>query len=80
MVMSKSMIKEAKKLNNIREVLQSRGIKASFIARQLGCNPNSVYNWMHQRSQPSLSTLHSLSEIIGCKLTDLINNPTETQN
>jgi transcriptional regulator with XRE-family HTH domain len=80
MVMTKSMTKEAKKLNNIREVLQSRGIKASFIAQQLNCNPNSVYNWMHQRSQPSLSTLHSLSELIGCKLTDLINNPTQAQN
>ena len=80
MVMLKSMTKDIKKLNNIREVLQSKGIKASFIAKQLNCNPNSVYNWIHQRSQPSLSTLHSLSELIGCKLTDLIYNPTETQN
>jgi len=66
-----------KKLNNLKEILQAKGIKASFIAQQLNCNPNSVYNWIHQRSQPSLSTLLSVSEIIGCKLKELINDPTE---
>ncbi len=75
MVMSKTMVKETKKLNNIKEVLLSKGIKASFIAKQLGCNPNTVYNWTHQRSQPSLEALNQLATIINCKVSELINEP-----
>ena len=70
------MIKETKKLNNIREVLQSRGIKASFIAKELGCNPNTVYNWTHQRTQPSLEALNQLAKIINCKVSELIHDQT----
>jgi putative transcriptional regulator len=70
------MSKETKKLNNIKEVLFSKGIKASFVAKKLGCNPNTVYNWTHQRSQPSLEALNQLATIINCKVSDLIYDPT----
>ena len=75
MVMSKTMVKEVRKLNNIKQVLEAKGIKASFIAKELGCNPNTVYNWTHQRSQPSLEALNQLALIINCKVSDLINEP-----
>lgn len=71
-----SMSKETKKLNNIKEILLSKGIKASFVAKKLGCNPNTVYNWTHQRSQPSLEALNQLATIINCKVSDLIYDPT----
>lgn len=72
-------MKEFKKLNNLKEVLDSKGIKASFIAKSLEYNPNSVYNWIHQRSQPSLSTLAQISSLIGVPMTDLIvNTPKRT--
>ena len=70
------MSKETKKLNNIKEILLSKGIKASFVAKKLGCNPNTVYNWTHQRSQPSLEALNQLATIINCKVSDLIYDPT----
>lgn len=69
------MSKETKKLNNIKEILLSKGIKASFVAKKLGCNPNTVYNWTHQRSQPSLGALNQLATIINCKVSDLIYDP-----
>jgi transcriptional regulator with XRE-family HTH domain len=65
---------QRKKLNNIKEVLNAKGIKASFIAKQLQCNPSSVYNWLHQRSQPSLNTLSELSRLIGVPMSELIVN------
>jgi putative transcriptional regulator len=70
------MNKETKKLNSIKEVLHSKGIKASFVAKQLGCNPNTVYNWTHQRSQPSLDALNQLASIINCKVSELIYDST----
>ena len=70
------MSKETKKFNNIKEVLLSKGIKASFVAKKMGCNPNTVYNWTHQRSQPSLEALNQLATIINCKVSDLIYDPT----
>jgi putative transcriptional regulator len=76
MLILNQMVKETKKLNNIKEVLLSKGIKASFIAKQLGCNPNTVYNWTHQRSQPSLDALNQLASIINCKVSDLIYDST----
>jgi transcriptional regulator with XRE-family HTH domain len=66
------MSKETKKFNNIKEILLSKGIKASFVAKKLGCNPNTVYNWTHQRSQPSLEALNQLAAIINCRVSDLI--------
>jgi putative transcriptional regulator len=63
---------KVKKLNKLKEVLDSKGIKASFVAKQLNYNPNSVYNWIHQRSQPSLSTLNDIGELIGCSIADLV--------
>jgi transcriptional regulator with XRE-family HTH domain len=71
-------MKEAKKLNKLKEVLESKGIKASFIAKSLNYNPNTVYNWLHQRSQPSLSTLAEISSLIGVPMTDLIVNSPNT--
>jgi transcriptional regulator with XRE-family HTH domain len=65
---------EVKKLNNLKEVLEAKGIKASFIAKSLNYNPNSVYNWLHQRSQPSLSTLSDISNLIGVPMSELIAN------
>lgn len=68
-----------KKLNNLKEVLASKGIKASFIAKSLNYNPNTVYNWLHQRSQPSLQTLSEISELIGVHMSELIVNSPKTK-
>lgn len=70
---------EVKKLNNLKEVLDAKGIKASFIAKTLSYNPNTVYNWMHQRSQPSLQTLSAISELIGVSMSELIVNSPKTK-
>ena len=78
MVMLFSMEKEMKKFNNIKEVLNSKGVKASFVAKKLGCNPNTVYNWTHQRSQPSLEVLNQLALLLNCKVSELIHDQTIT--
>ena len=68
---------DTQKLNNLKEVLDSRGIKANFIAKELDINPQTVYNWLHQRSQPSLKTLHLIADLINIPVTDLINSNKE---
>lgn len=62
-------------MNRIKELIQSEKIKTNFIANELGY-PNTVYNWTHQRSQPSLEVLNILALIINCKVSELIYDST----
>jgi putative transcriptional regulator len=63
---------EITKYNNLKEILTSKGVKASFIAKSLGVNKNTVYNWLSQKSQPSLKTLNDVAEILNVDVKDLL--------
>lgn len=64
---------EIKKLNNLKEILDNKGIKASYVAKKLDVSTQTLYNWIHQRSQPSLHKLSELSKLIDVPMFELIN-------
>lgn len=64
---------ESKKLNNLKEILDNKGIKASHVAKKLDVSTQTLYNWIHQRSQPSLHKLSELSKLIDVPMSELIN-------
>ena len=63
---------KSKQMNRIKEVLQEKGIKQTWLADKLGKSFKMVNNYACNRSQPSLQTLHKIAEILQVEVTELI--------
>ncbi len=59
-------------MNRIKEVLDERGIKQTWLAEQLGKSFNMVNSYVQNRRQPSLETLFKIAEILKVDIKDLI--------
>lgn len=59
-------------MNRIKEVLDERGIKQTWLAEQLGKSFNMVNSYVKNRRQPSLETLYKIAEILKVDVKDLI--------
>lgn len=70
-------MEQKKKYNYIKEVLQEKGIKANWLSKSLNVSENSVYNWLNQRSQPSLQTLNDIAGLLNVTVSRLIEPQTE---
>lgn len=60
------------KLNRIKEVLDSKGISQTWLAKQLDKSFNTVNAYVCNRTQPNLETLLQISEILNVNMRDLI--------
>ena len=61
------------KLNRIKEILDEKGIKQTWLAERLGKSFNMVNAYACNRKQPSLDVLHQIAEILQVGIKDLIN-------
>ena len=68
------------KLNRIKEVLDSKGISQTWLAKQLDKSFNTVNAYVCNRTQPNLETLLQISEILNDDMKDLISEATERNN
>ena len=68
------------KLNRIKEVLDSKGISQTWLAKQLDKSFNTVNAYVCNRTQPNLETLLQISEILNVGIKDLISEATERNN
>lgn len=59
-------------MNRIKEVLNEKGIKQTWLAEKLGKSFKIVNNYACNRSQPSLVTLHKIAEILQVEVKILI--------
>ncbi len=59
-------------MNRIKEVLDERGIKQTWLSVQLGKSFNMVNSYVQNRRQPSLETLYKIAEILKVDVKDLI--------
>lgn len=62
------------KLNRIKEVLDSKGISQTWLAKQLNKSYNTVNAYVCNRAQPNLETLLEISKLLGVELKDLISD------
>jgi transcriptional regulator with XRE-family HTH domain len=67
-------------MNKIKEVLQERGIKQRWLAQKIGKSYAQVNNYYHHRSEPSLSTLYKISEVLQIDVKSLIADQNPIQN
>lgn len=58
------MIQLLKQMNRIKEVLEERGIKQTWLADKLGKSYNMVNAYVGNRRQPSIDLLNQIAEIL----------------
>lgn len=59
-------------MNRIKEVLQEKGIKQTWLAEQLRKSYNMVNYYVQNRQQPKLEVLFEIAKILGVKPEDLL--------
>ncbi len=59
-------------MNRIKEVLQEKGIKQTWLAEKLGKSFKIVNSYACNRIQPPLETLYQISEILQVSVKDLL--------
>ena len=64
-------------MNRIKEVLETKGIKQTWLAEQLGKSYNMVNAYAQNRQQPRLEDLYRIAEILGVDVKELIRSKTE---
>ena len=59
-------------MNRIKEVLQEKGIKQTWLAEKLGKSFNIINDYCNNRRQPSLEKLNVISKILDVDVIELI--------
>ena len=68
-------------MNRIKEVLQEKGIKQTWLAEKLGKSYNMVNGYAANRRQPSVDVLYQIAQLIGVSVKDLlIDNVVRNEN
>lgn len=65
------------KLNRIRVVLTDKGISQAWLAKKLGRSFSTVNAYVCNRSQPNLTTLFEIAQLLSVDLKELITNEKE---
>ena len=65
------------KLNKVKDVLDSKGISQTWLAKQLGKSFSTVNCYARNKYQPDLETLLEISKILEVDLKDLITDENE---
>lgn len=64
-------------MNRIKEVLEQKGIKQTWLAEQLGKSYNMVNGYVQNRQQPRLETLYEIAKILKIDVKELLKSNSE---
>ena len=59
-------------MNRIKEVLQEKGIKQTWLAEKLGKSFNMVNDYCNNKRQPSLEILFKVAELLNVDVKSLL--------
>ncbi len=59
-------------MNQIKKVLEEKGIKQVWLAEQLGKSYNMVNSYVQNRRQPSIEDLYKIAELLNVDARDLL--------
>ena len=59
-------------MNRIKEVLEEKGIKQTWLAEKLGKSYNMVNGYVQNRQQPRLEVLNEIATILDVDVRELI--------
>lgn len=57
--------------NNLQKILDSKGIKKSWLARKLKVSNQSVTNWVKGYNYPDIEKAKKLSEVLGKSIEEI---------
>ena len=66
-------------MNRIKEVLEAKGIKQTWLAERLGKSYNMVNGYVQNRQQPRLEVLFEIAKILDTEVKELIVEPPKTK-
>jgi len=64
-------------MNRIKEVLDEKGIKQTWLAEKLGKSYNMVNSYVQNRRQPSIEDLYKIAEILNVEAKELLTDRKE---
>ena len=67
-------------MNRIKEVLEEKGIKQTWLAEKLGKSYNMVNGYAQNRQQPRLETLYEIARILEVDVKELLIENDFTKN
>jgi transcriptional regulator with XRE-family HTH domain len=59
-------------MNRIKEVLDKKGIKQTWLAEKLGKSYNMVNGYVQNRQQPRLEVLYEIAKILDVEVKELL--------
>ena len=59
-------------MNKIKEVLEEKGIKQTWLAEKLGKSYNMVNGYVQNRQQPRLEVLNEIAKILDVDITKML--------
>jgi len=59
-------------MNRIKEILEEKGIKQTWLAERLGKSYNMVNGYVQNRQQPRLEVLFEIAKISDVEVADLL--------
>ncbi len=65
-------------MNRIKDVLDGKGIKQTWLAEKLGKSYNMVNGYVQNRQQPRLQVLSDIAKILDVDIKELIASTKET--
>lgn len=67
-------------MNRIKEVLQEKGIKQTWLSERLEKSYNMVNSYVQNRSQPSIHVLNDIAELLDVDVRELLISNKEDTN
>lgn len=65
-------------MNNLKNILIEKGIKESWLAKQLGVTNQAVTNWVKEYSFPRKQNLKGISKILSVTVDEIFFNDINT--
>lgn len=59
-------------MNRIKEILETKGIKQTWLSEQMNKSYNMINSYVQNRRQPSLDDLYKISEILDVDVKELL--------
>ena len=56
----------------LKEIIKSKGLKQSYVAKRIGVSVVTMSNWVKNKSTPSKKNLEKLSEFLEVSVKDIV--------
>jgi putative transcriptional regulator len=67
-------------MNRIKEILETKGIKQTWLSEQLNKSYNMINAYVQNRRQPSIEDLYKIAEILNVDVKELLVSNKKNKN